>query len=250
MGRNKDLMEVYDTGKLNWHSGYEESIAIAGMVPRWKGRAVLEIGCGEGNLASILAYSGAEVFACDYSSKQIIRAKKKYGGIQGITFFAGDYRKIKERFDIIVMQGVIEHFDKPEVELPWIVNNLLKPEAGTRVILSVPHWWNPRGFILQTLRLLLDAPISLTDLHYFLPGDIKRLAAACDMLITEYKVVDESWGAGHDCIADLRERIPKCCPDIPKERLDALINWLKIALLDKTVAFEGLGASAIYRIER
>ena len=177
MGRNKDLKKVYDAGALNWHSGYEESQAIAGIVKHWKGKQVLEIGCGECNLASILAYAGAEVLACDYSPEQIKRARAKYQ-VQGLTMFAGSYRKIKRRFDIIVLQGVLEHFGEPGSDLKWITDKLLKGDAGTQVIISVPHWWNPRGFILHSLRLLLDAKISLTDLHYFLPGDIKQIAAA------------------------------------------------------------------------
>ena len=250
MADNKSLQKVYDAGELNWHSGYEESMGIARMVKHWAGKTVLEIGCGPGHLASILSYAGANVTAIDYSAGQIERAKNNYG-TDRVNFKERDYRTIKKtRYQIIVLQGVLEHFDKPEVELKWIVDNLLKIEAGSQVILSVPHWWNPRGFILQALRLILDAKISLTDLHYFLPGDLKMMSQIVKMDLVDYAVVDESWGAGREAIADLVERIPKALPDVDPEKVQRLSDWLKRALLDKTVAFEGLGATAIYKLVR
>ena len=77
--KNIDLKKIYDESKLNWHSGFNESMMLVQMIPKWQGLDVLEIGCGEGHLASILRYAGAKnIDAIDYSDEQIKRAKSNY----------------------------------------------------------------------------------------------------------------------------------------------------------------------------
>ena len=249
MATNKELQKTYDDGKLNWHPGFNESLAILNMYKHWNGKKVLEIGCGEGHLASMLAYAGAQVTAIDYSEKQIKRAVTNYN-TKRIKFRACDFREIVDRFDIVVMQGVLEHFDDPQKEFAWINKNLLKPATAGMILISVPHFWNPRGFIFHTLRLLLDAPMSLTDLHYFFPGDIKKLADLCQLKIKEYYVTDESWGSGAECCEDLAARIPAALPDLDKDKVAQFIEWLRSVLLDGTVDFSGLGATAVYKLVR
>ena len=248
---NKDLKNVYNKQELNWYSGYDESITLARMGDPWKGKKVLEIGCGQGHLASILSYAGAEVTALDYAADEIRRAVDNYD-MHRVNFMSGDYRKDlkKQRFNTIIMQGVIEHFDEPLKELKWITDNLISPASGSLLLISVPHWWNPRGFILQTLRLLLDAKISLTDLHYFLPGDIVSLAKNSGWIISKYEICDESRGSGADAIADLVDRIPKAYPKVGKKRLKEFTRYMKKMLLDPTVGNTGLGATAVYRFEK
>jgi len=249
---NKDLQEIYDEGKLNWHSGFNESLEIVKAMKSWKGRTVLEIGCGEGHLASMLAYAGADVLACDYASEQIRRCLSHYGRGR-FKVMSGDYHALeatKGTYDVVIMQGVLEHLDDPGKEFAWISNNLLSKMPGAAFIISVPHWLNPRGFILQSLRLLLDAKISLTDLHYFLPSDLKRFGIDNKLDIVDYALTDQSWGAGKECIEDLAERLPKACPNIPGDKINALTEWLRAALLDPAVNLDLMGATAIVKYVR
>ena len=102
-----------------------------------------------------------------------------------------------------------------------IMEKLLKPSGIC--CLSVPHWVNPRGYIYHALRLLFDAKMSLTDLHWFLPGDFLKYCNT-DMEGMRYQKgylcrfyhCDESWGAGEEMISDFRDRLPKAiakfCP--------------------------------------
>ena len=47
------------------------------MIPSWQGLDVLEVGCGEGRLAAMISFAGAnKVDAIDYSSETIKIAKQ------------------------------------------------------------------------------------------------------------------------------------------------------------------------------
>ena len=81
---NFDLKEIYDSV----HSAEQqfftvppiiESIEIFKELSDWNGLTVLEIGCGVGDLAAMIAESGAEkVVACDYSEESIRKANDTY----------------------------------------------------------------------------------------------------------------------------------------------------------------------------
>lgn len=213
--KNTDLKQIYDKGDLDFHNGFEESLMLLSMIDSWQGLNVLEIGCGEGHLCSILSYAGADVIGIDYSANQISRAECNY---PSLTLWNDDYKDWaygkSHPFDVIVMQGVLEHFDRPWDDLRWIMDNLLNPSGSC--LLSVPNWVNPRGYIYHTLRLLFDAKMSLTDLHYFLPDDFEtwNTTAGDDLNAPQrYQIkmesCDYSWAAGPEMIADLKDRIPK-----------------------------------------
>ena len=87
---------------------------------KWKGKKVLEIGCGIGTDTINFARAGAYVSATDISSKSIDIAKKRaklYG--LNITFFNGDVEELSrlvpiEKYDLIYSFGVIHHTPHPE----------------------------------------------------------------------------------------------------------------------------------------
>ena len=205
--KNQDLKQIYDKGDLDFHSGFEESLMLISMIDTWQGLNVLEIGCGEGHLCSILSYAGANVTGIDYSENQIDRARNRYPATnyEAPVFMVADFKKDTQKYNVVVMQGVLEHFDCPWDDLSWIMDNLLEPSGSC--LLSVPNWVNPRGFIYHTLRLLFNAKMSLTDLHYFLPDDFEVWND--NRYHIEMKSCDYSWAAGPEMIADLKDRIPK-----------------------------------------
>src|SRR5271166_6691735 len=64
---------------------------------RWRGKKVLEIGCGIGTDTVNFARHGAEVVAVDLSSSSIDIAKKRveiYGLEKQVRFFCGDAEKL------------------------------------------------------------------------------------------------------------------------------------------------------------
>jgi len=78
----------------------------------WKGKSVLELGCGTGELANGLALCGANVFAIDFSSNSIKKAKELRKKLntsakfseQNILEFKSD-----KKFDIVIALGSLHH---------------------------------------------------------------------------------------------------------------------------------------------
>ena len=78
----------------------------------WKGKNVLELGCGTGELANGLALCGANVYAIDFSSSSIKKAKelsKKLG--TKVKFEEKNILEFKseKKYDIVIALGSLHH---------------------------------------------------------------------------------------------------------------------------------------------
>jgi len=88
---------------------------------RWKGKRVLEVGCGVGTDTINFARAGADVTAVDLSSESLAVAKQraKVFGLEGrVRFFEADAERLSEavplqRYDLVYSFGVIHHTPKP-----------------------------------------------------------------------------------------------------------------------------------------
>jgi len=242
---------MHEQGASAWFSDGEEErteIYIAGRP--WKGKKVLEIGCGEGHLASMIAAAGANyVTGIDYANEAIALAKEAYH-LDNLTFWAESYRELgskKYAFDILVMQGVLEHLDDPWVELKWMLDTFQPKE----MVISAPCFLNPRGYVWMVLATMFSAPMSLTDLHFLHPWDFKEFADSVGMQL-RIATCDRSWGGGPDMIADYKDRLPKVMRDL-QEKLDFSLPYRTSDLfhfLQQSTEFleweKGVGATAIY----
>ena len=239
---------VYAKGSENYYtfSSYEESISILDYLKELNGRRVLEIGCGEGGLASMIAHAGGKVTALDYSNEVVKIAKSKYN-LDNLSFVCDDYKNISEKYDVVVLQGVLEHFDKPFDTLDWVINNLLE-EKGF-VITSSPSFINPRGYVWMTLQLLFDIPMSLSDLHFLCPFDFKEYCER-NQYNMEFKSSNQSWGNGEGMIVDFNKRLRNALRDanMSNKNVDKLLDWLNKAK-DYAAHDDFTGANVIYRIQ-
>ena len=108
-------------------------------LPENKGAAILDIGCGDGNVVYWLQAMGYKnTFGVDFSLEQIEKGKSMGIGnlMQGdITdYLAANTNK----YDLVIAKDVIEHFTKDEVfEILSLVNKNLKD--GGRFIMQVPN---------------------------------------------------------------------------------------------------------------
>lgn len=258
---NKELKETYNRmhskGVTAWFSnGEEERRTILKVGEPWKGLSVLEIGCGEGDLANMIRCQGANVHGIDYSEEAIKKANEKYPHILSVCIdFKNINLDVNPKYDRIVMQGVLEHLDKPFVDFKWIMDNLLEDKGD--VITSSPCFLNTRGIIWMALDML-GAVMSKTDLHFIDPKDITEF---CN--INHYHSVcydcDHSWGYGEDMYNDLRQRIPLALKDggIPfkQEKLNQFLLWIKLNTHKYWAPCSGMvkfqyGATAVYKISK
>ncbi len=89
---------------------------------RWRGKKVLEIGCGIGTDTVNFARHGAEVTAVDLSANSLEVAQKRvevYGLGDRVRFFSGSAEELtsfvpRESYDLIYSFGVIHHTPHPE----------------------------------------------------------------------------------------------------------------------------------------
>jgi len=252
--KNKDLEEKYDqifkndSSKFFTCNVFKESFSIVGMIDDWDGKEVIDIGCGTGNLASMVSQAGAKkVLGIDYSKEAIKIAKEKFD-ISNLEYRKCDYRDVKEKFDVVLLQGVLEHFDHPFEELKYIIDNNLK-EDGI-LITSSPSFINPRGYIWMTLQTLFDIPMSLTDLHFLCPFDFEEFCYENDLDL-EMKSIFQDWGSGKTMIRDFNKRLKNALRDanMDNSKVDKLLKWL-----NKTIPYfsrnNHTGAMVVYKISR
>ena len=250
---NKDLKKKYDevfaNGADNFFSVnyFEEARSIAGMHD-WRGQDVLDLGCGEGILCAMMAHAGADsVMGIDYSSEAIENAKNKFN-IKNLNFIADDYKNIKTNFDVVTMEGVMEHFDSPWDELDNIIKSCVR--EGGFVITSSPSFLNPRGYVWMTLLKLFDVPMSLTDLHYICPFDMKKFCEDRGYKL-EYKSIYQEWGSGEIMISDFNKRLRNALRDakMDNSRVDDLLEWLSQAK-EYFNRDNDSGAVVVYKIQK
>lgn len=236
MTKNKSLKTFYDSVYFKSEKKHYSNLLIMDdplemdneilNSTNFKNKKVLDIGCGTGNFAYKAAKSGARVLGIDYSNEAINIAQKKYKNknLEFMQFNASD--KLPGKYDIIVLVGTLEHMDNPLQVLKVCKKHLNK---NGKIIATVPNWLNPRGYVLLTLYYILNAPITLADLHYLSPIDFEKWSKSLDMKL-QWKTLNRSWGYGEVMIKDLKRRLPKVLSDVGinnKKNVDNLIKWIK-----------------------
>ncbi len=251
--KNKDLKKIYNKIYKKGERGHYTSLILSGdKVPpaktevlkeiSWRGKIVLDAGCGTGELAYCIAKKGAkEVLGVDYSKEAIAVAHKTYRS-ENLAFRAGNIENIQGRFDVVVSLGTLEHLNDPLSALRKL-KNLLSPDGS--LIITCPNWSNPRGYILMALKLLFDAKITLADLHYFTPLEFQGWAKKLRMKLS-WRTVEQSWGHGEKMIKDFEKRLPNVLLKDKRfktssAQIQDLINWLKnhAVPLEKNTPFGG-----------
>lgn len=212
----------------------------------WKGRRVLEVGCGTGETAALLAEAGAAVLAVDYATAAIEQARARHQH-PNLSFETASFDQISGEFDVVVAQEIIEHTDDPRVFLAALVGRLA---PGGTLIVTCPSFANLRGVVWMTLQLLLDVPMSLTDKHFLCPFDIERWAREADLVCT-WRTFRHSQAYGEQMIIDLRKRLTNALRDagLDNSRVERLLAWLTAVGAYEQDAHHN-GAKALYRFAR
>ncbi|MEK7216481.1 MAG: class I SAM-dependent methyltransferase, partial [Chloroflexota bacterium] len=144
-------------------SGYQW---VAGRFTRLDGLVVLDVACGEGFGADLLAKRGAQVWAVDLDLSALRRARSRYGR-PAVRFMAMDAAHLAfapERFDLVISQDTLEHV-QDDKRFVGELHRILRP--GGHLILMTPaapvHTTRPqnpfhlREYSVESLRELLAA---------------------------------------------------------------------------------------------
>lgn len=233
--KNRELREKYNavyaagSSKFYTFDYFAESLLVFSMLESWRGLRVLEIGCGEGRLAALIGMAGADrIEAIDYSQSAIDVARSRFN-LENVNFSCKDYHDHSGRYDVVVLQGVLEHLDTPFEDLQELMENNVN--HGGYLITSSPSFLNPRGYIWMTLQLLFNVPMSLSDLHFLCPFDFEEFAQkiGCELTV---KSTDQDWAAGERLLVDFQKRLPNALTDagLPTDGVPRLLEWLSKAV--------------------
>lgn len=100
------------------------------------GRRVLDFGCGWGYQTAALHKLGAEVVGLDTNAESIAKARELHPGVEFAKERTG-------KFDIVVSQNAMEHFDDPAGVLDAMKASLAP--GGKILITFGPPWYAPAG---------------------------------------------------------------------------------------------------------
>ena len=136
-------------------------------IPPPPGR-VVELGCGTGTLARLLAEEGYHVDGLDFAPEMVVRARTKLAGFAGVTVKQGDASEPAlpaGSYDVVLSRHVLWAMPDPAAAMRrWI--RLLVP--GGRLVLVEGMWSTGAGLTAaQTVELVvgagLDPELTLLD---------------------------------------------------------------------------------------
>lgn len=124
---------------------------------KWKGKKVLEIGCGIGTDTMNFARAGAQVTAVDLSSESLALAKKRaevFGLTDQINFYEANAERLSEyipaeKYDLIYSFGVIHHSPHPENIVAQIRDNFIHDDSTLKLMVYYRYSWKVLWILLQ-----------------------------------------------------------------------------------------------------
>lgn len=96
--------------------------------------SVLDLGCGNGRILKLFEEINIKYLGVDNNAELINDAREKYPDKKFVHADILDF-KIKEKFDVIFMVAVLNHFNK---------------EQRKKIIDKIYHWLLPGGYLLMT----------------------------------------------------------------------------------------------------
>jgi len=137
-----------------WESNFRDYM-FPNTAESFRGKKVLDAGCGSGRHAYYAARHGAEVWAVDISDAVEVAAKNTQE--TGVRVIQADLNHLpfrEESFDLVYSMGVLHHLPDPEGAFRYLLR-FVKPGGEFRMFL----YWAPEGEPFK--RLLLKAVSAL-----------------------------------------------------------------------------------------
>jgi 2-polyprenyl-3-methyl-5-hydroxy-6-metoxy-1,4-benzoquinol methylase len=167
--RTRDDFERINAAYLDANLWLKEHFDFAAL----SGKRVLEIGCGAGSAACILAMAGAHVTAIDLTEKavEIARENARVQGLSDIAILRMDAEQMEfanNAFDYAYSWGVIHHSNAPEQIFAQIARVLRSSGRGLIMVYNRQslRYWLKGIYWLLVKRKLFEGE-SLTSVQRF-----------------------------------------------------------------------------------
>ncbi len=148
-----------------WQTNFRDYM-LPHTVESFRGKKILDAGCGIGRHAYYAAQYGSEVWAVDISAAVEAAARNTRG--TGARVIQADLNHLpfqEESFDLVYSMGVLHHLPDPEGAFRYLLR-FVKPGGEFRMFL----YWAPEGQPLK--RLLLQAVSALRMLTVRMPHPV------------------------------------------------------------------------------
>lgn len=103
-------------------------------------RNALDLGSGRGYLISPLIKKNIQVSTIEFSDRSIKHLQEQFGEDKGFidSYSIDEYRKIKNKFDLVFLTEVIEHLSDQELAEDFrIIRGITT--SGSRLFITTPH---------------------------------------------------------------------------------------------------------------
>ncbi len=136
-GFDKRTAAFYNSIRKNKSSlnDYVEFPAMKKLLPTVKGKKVLDVGCGTGEMSIYLAKKGAQVSAVEASAEMLVYCTQ-HKNIKYYNVTAENMSFKKEYFDIIISELIIDHLKNIKKVLKKLHYSLKKKGE---LLISIPH---------------------------------------------------------------------------------------------------------------
>jgi len=155
---------------------------------KWRGKKVLDIGCGLGTMAASFAKAGADYTGVELSEESLKLARRRFEvlGLAG-RFHLGNAEELStfvpvERYDLVYSFGVIHHSPHPE-RIVAEVKKYLGPDSEFRLMLYAANSWKDImiGAGIDQPEAQSGCPIAKTYTH----DEVRELLQGYEILTLE-----------------------------------------------------------------
>jgi len=165
----------------------ESHIPLFAEFERWKGKKVLEIGCGIGTDTINFARAGAQVTAIDLSDESLKLAKQRamvFGLEERITFYQANAEELAayvpaEIYDLVYSFGVIHHTPQPENAINQIVQ-YMNSESELKLMLYAKNSW--KNIMIEAGYDQPEAQTGCPVAYTYTDDEIRELLSQFDVL--------------------------------------------------------------------
>ena len=83
----------------------------------------------------------------------------------------------------------------------------------------------------MALQMLLDVPMSLSNLHFFLPNDFDQFGEEHNYKV-QNNTISHDWGGGEKTILDFRKRLVNALSDadLDNTKVTEFLSWMENAI--------------------
>jgi SAM-dependent methyltransferase len=149
--------------------------------PRWKGKRVLEIGCGIGTDTLEFVKAGAYVDAIDQSKESINIASRRMLVPHFVCADAEKYRYPQWEFDLIYSFGVLHHTPHPKAILRNLAYYSLKPDGELRIMLYARWSWK------KLMGHQPEAQAGCPLVRWYTVREARRMVESCGFKVTSIR---------------------------------------------------------------